>query len=122
MSTMHYSVCDVHNIGNARTTPLLLSPSTSFPHPLPIASCTISHRTPPNVSEDPEHLELAVLYLSSALQPTYYEPDADDGWQSILRRASSDYDSPEVGAVFGDYYFIESMVSQTARKIRWFRV
>ncbi|CAM9499460.1 unnamed protein product, partial [Sphacelaria rigidula] len=67
-----------------------------------------------HMTEDPAHLELAVLYLKSALQPTYYEPNADDGWQSILRRASSEYDSPEVGAIFGDYFCIESMVRYAA--------
>lgn len=40
----------------------------------------------------------------------YYQPDATDGYQSILRRASSRWSDPETGAVFGDYFFLEALV------------
>ena len=38
-------------------------------------------------------------------------PDATDGYQSILRRATSKWGETERGAVFGDYFVLEAMVS-----------
>eukprot|EP00904_Undaria_pinnatifida_P007824 jgi/Undpi1/4171/HiC_scaffold_16.g07538.m1 len=57
------------------------------------------------------YLEQAQLYLTALLvSSSYYEPEATDGWQSILRRASARWGDPEVGAVFGDYFLLEAMV------------
>lgn len=62
------------------------------------------------------YLEQAQLYLGSLLfTASYYDPDATDGWQSILRRSSARWSDPEVGAVFADYFLLESMVSYATR-------
>lgn len=45
----------------------------------------------------------------------YYQPDATDGYQSILRRATSRWSEPETGAVFGDYFFLEALVRTISR-------
>lgn len=58
------------------------------------------------------YLEQAQVYLASLLtSSSYYDPDADDDWQSILRRSSARWSDPEVGAVFADYFLLEAMVS-----------
>ncbi|CAM9161445.1 unnamed protein product [Laminaria digitata] len=57
------------------------------------------------------YLEQAQVYLTSLLtSSSYYDPDAEDGWQSILRRSSARWSDPEVGAVFADYFLLEAMV------------
>ena len=66
------------------------------------------------------YLEQAQLYLTALLvSSSYYEPEATDGWQSILRRASARWGDPEVGAVFGDYFLLEAMVSTLLLTIMW---
>ncbi|CAN0270372.1 unnamed protein product, partial [Laminaria digitata] len=62
------------------------------------------------LTEDPAYLMRAQDYLSAVLSADYYLPEASDGWQSILRRASARWGDPEVGAVFGDYFLLEAMV------------
>lgn len=61
------------------------------------------------ITEDPTYLVKAQEYLAAVLSPDYYLPEATDGWQSILRRASARWGDPEVGAVFGDYFLLEAM-------------
>ncbi|CAM9325685.1 unnamed protein product [Ascophyllum nodosum] len=61
---------------------------------------------------DALYLKRAQEYLFALMSPdaNYYQPDATDGWQSILRRATSKWNDSETGAVFGDYFFLEALV------------
>ncbi|CAN0410370.1 unnamed protein product, partial [Ascophyllum nodosum] len=59
---------------------------------------------------DSKYLAWAEKYLSAVLTADYYLPDATDGYQSILRRATSRWGETERGAVFGDYFVLEAMV------------
>lgn len=79
-----------------------------------------NHRTarpaPPSpqyTTGEAKYLETAETYLKSVLSPDYFLPDADDGWQSILRRASAEHGDPELGAIFGDYFLLEAMVRRS---------
>lgn len=85
------------------------SNSRDFPASLPTRSRAKRLRKSP---EEPYYLEKAQEFLTALYQPTYYEPDADDGWQSVLRRVTSEYDAPETGSIFGDYYLLETMVRE----------
>lgn len=60
---------------------------------------------------EPYYLELAEEFLTSVLSSPYFEPDADDSWQALLRGVTSEHGSPETGSVFADYYLLETMVS-----------
>lgn len=57
------------------------------------------------------YLVKAQKFLAALLSADHYLPEATDGWQSILRRATSRWSDPETGAVFGDYFLLEAMVS-----------
>eukprot|EP00904_Undaria_pinnatifida_P003723 jgi/Undpi1/13351/HiC_scaffold_8.g03010.m1 len=61
-------------------------------------------------TEDPSYLMKAQDYIFAVLSADYYLPNASDGWQSILRRATARWGDPEVGAVFGDYFLLEAMI------------
>lgn len=60
--------------------------------------------------DDAAYLIKGQNYLSALLVADYYLPDATDGYQSILRRATAAWGDPEVGATFGDYFLLECMV------------
>eukprot|EP00752_Nemacystus_decipiens_P008973 g8011.t1 len=62
------------------------------------------------ITGEPIYLVKAQTHLSALLQADYYLPDATDGYQSILRRATAEWGDPEVGATFGDYFLLEAMV------------
>lgn len=66
----------------------------------------------PQWAEDPAYLVKAQEHLSGVLTADYYLPDATDGYQSILRRATSEWGDEEVGATFGDYFLLETMVRE----------
>lgn len=60
----------------------------------------------------PTYLERAQLFLTSLLgNKEYFNPDAVDGWQALLRASSAEHGDPETGSVTGDYYTLESMAS-----------
>eukprot|EP00903_Cladosiphon_okamuranus_P010054 g9531.t2 len=61
-------------------------------------------------TKDPVYLVKAQNHLSALLKENYYIPDATDGYQSILRRATAKWGEPEVGATFGDYFLLEAML------------
>eukprot|EP00752_Nemacystus_decipiens_P012850 g11377.t1 len=59
------------------------------------------------------YLEKAQTYLSSlVLSPTYFDPEATDGWEALLRMSASEHGPEEggVGSVTGDYFLLENMV------------
>ncbi|CAM9689075.1 unnamed protein product, partial [Pylaiella littoralis] len=60
-------------------------------------------------TDDAAYLIKGQNYLSALLVADYYLPDATDGYQSILRRATAAWGDPEVGATFGDYFLLECM-------------
>lgn len=64
-------------------------------------------------AEDPTYLVKGQNYLKALLSGTYFQPDATDGYQSILRRTTGRWGEEEVGAVFGDYFLLEAMVSHS---------
>lgn len=67
---------------------------------------------PPVRVDDPYYLEKAQEFLISLYDGDgYYMPDADDGWQGILRRVTSEHgDTYETSSIFGEYYLLETMV------------
>lgn len=66
---------------------------------------------------NPYYLKKGELYLSSLLlNPEYFNSEATDGWEAILRASSSEHGNPETGSVTGDYYTLESMASFVAAR------
>lgn len=60
---------------------------------------------------DSTYLTQAESNLSALLSPDYYLLDTTDGYQFILRRSTAKWGESERGAVFGDYFFLEAMVT-----------
>lgn len=77
----------------------------------PVPPSFVSTNSCRKTSGDPIYLVKAQNHLSALLQADYYLPEATDGYQSILRRATAAWGDPEVGATFGDYFLLEAMVS-----------
>eukprot|EP00752_Nemacystus_decipiens_P001632 g1587.t1 len=66
-----------------------------------------------DLTGNPDYLEKAQTYLSSLLHsPTYFDPEATDGWEALLRMSASEHGPDEggVGSVTGDYFLLENMV------------
>lgn len=60
-----------------------------------------------NVTKDDKYLKDAESMLISLSTPAYLATDAN--YQSILLKGSEKWDEPEVGSIFGDYFFVEAL-------------
>lgn len=54
----------------------------------------------------------ALEYLSSLLlSEEYFNPEATDGWEALLRKSTAAWGEPSTGSVTGDYFLLETMAS-----------
>ena len=60
---------------------------------------------------EPSYLEKAQVYLSSLLASDYFDPDADDGWEALLRKSTAAWGEASTGSVTGDYFLLETLAS-----------
>lgn len=79
--------------------------------PPPIRSRALNFHCCRTNEGDPVYLDKAQEYLESLLSPPYFEPDATDGWEAIIRRSTSAWGDPSTGSVTGDYFTLETLAS-----------
>lgn len=60
-----------------------------------------------HITKDEKYLNDAEAMLVSLAKPEYLAREAD--YQAILKKGSEKWGEPEVGTIFGDYFFIEAL-------------